>query len=577
MGRDNASMHVSHIVSRRGEKEYHSWLVRRSYRQDGKVKHETIANVSKLPMEAIEALSLALSNKPVIEAGADFEILDAKRLGAVRLLHTLARNEGLVRALDVDSRDRVHPRLALAMIIAQSLKRSSKLAMTRYLATTTLPGDLGINVSGVDDYYETLDWLGRHQKAIESRLIRAHTEAGAMLLYDLSSSYVEGTKCPLAKYGYSRDKKRGKLQIEYGVIATPTGLPLAVRVFPGNMSDLASFRSVTEELKSTYHLTKIVIVGDRGMFSTKNIEHLAEVDPSYLHVSALRSSEIRQLVDGGYIQLGLFDENDLFEITHPDYPGERLIACYNEALGHKRHKERDALLAVATKRLDKVKTSVAAGRLRDPFAIGRRVEKALASTKMAKHIITEIAEGTFDFHLNDETIAAESALDGIYVIRTTLKETQASAVEVVSYYKNLANLERAFRSMKSIDINVRPIRHYLEDRVRAHVFACMLSAHLLHLAKERLSELTFRDEEPPKPSSPVAKKVVSASAKAKAATKVNKDGQEVASFRTLLSELDTLEELTCRVKGCDVTFTKTTTPTPLQRRAFELIGAKLSV
>ncbi len=207
-------MHVSHIVSRRGEKEYHSWLVRRSYRQDGKVKHETIANVSKLPKEAIEALSLALSNKPVIEAGADFEILGSKRHGAVSLLHALAKSEGLVRALDVDTRDRVHPRLALAMIIAQAIKRSSKLAMTKYLLTTTLLEDLGISVSGVDDYYETLDWLGRHQNAIESRLIRAHTKTGSMLLYDLSSSYMEGTKCPLSHYGYSRDKKQGKLQIE---------------------------------------------------------------------------------------------------------------------------------------------------------------------------------------------------------------------------------------------------------------------------------------------------------------------------------------------------------------------------
>jgi len=570
-------MHVSHIVSRRGEKEYHSWLVRRSYRQDGKVKHETIANVSKLPKDAIEALSLVLANKPVIEAGADFEILGSKRLGAVGLLHALAKSEGIVRALDVDSRDRVHPRLALAMIIAQTIKRSSKLAMCKYLPTTTLPEDLAISVTGVDDYYETLDWLRRHQNAIESRLIRDHTKVGSMLLYDLSSSYMEGSKCPLSHYGYSRDKKRGKLQIEYGVVATPEGLPLAVRVFPGNTSDLASFRSVTEELKKTYNLTKIVIVGDRGMFSATNIKHLNELDPSYLYVSALRSVQIRQLVENDYIQLGLFDENNLFELTHPDYPGERLIVCRNTALGHKRYIERNQLLDLATKRLEKVKTSVEVGRLRDPGAIGRRVEKALASTKMGKHIITEIAEGVFDFHLDDDSIKDEAALDGIYVIRTTIPKKEASASDVVGYYKNLANLERAFRSMKSIDINVRPIRHYLENRVRAHVFACMLSAHLLHIAKERLSELTFRDEEPPQPISPVAKKVVSASAKAKTASKVNRNGQEVMSFRTLLGELDTLERTTCRVKGCEVTFTKMTNPTPLQQRAFELIGAKLSV
>ncbi|MGC9156510.1 MAG: IS1634 family transposase, partial [Ferrimicrobium sp.] len=510
-------MHVSHIVSRRGEKEYHSWLIRRSYRENGKVKHETVANISKLPMATIDAIKLTLADKCVIEAGSDFEIVATKKLGATALLLALARQSSLSRALGKDPK---RSSLALAMIIAQALNRSSKLAMTSYLPTTTLPEDLGIEVTDVDRYYETLDWLGANQERIESALIRDHLGEGSMLLYDLSSSYMEGTKCPLAHYGYSRDKKRGKLQIEYGVLATTTGLPLGVRVFPGNTSDLASFRSVVDDLAQTYGLAKIIIVGDRGMFSAANISHLAELDPSYLYVSALRSTQIRSLINDGAIRLGLFDATDLFEITHPDYPGERLMVAKNEALGKRRGLERRALLSVAIKRLDALVVSVEAKRVKSEAAIGRRIESALASTKMAKHIHTEVGPESFRYSVDEASIAAEARLDGIYVVRTTVGPEDASCAEIVSYYKNLANIERTFRSMKSIDIEVRPVRHYLETRVRAHVFLCVLAAHLLHLAKERLAELTFRDEDPPVPVSPVAKKVVSTSAKNKAAKKV---------------------------------------------------------
>ena len=567
-------MHVSHIVSRRGEKEYHSWLIRRSYRENGKVKHETIANISKLPIATIEAIKLTLAKKSVIEAGSDFEIVETKKLGAGALLLALAKQSSLWPALGKDSKE---SSVALAMIIAQAINRSSKLAMTKYLPTTTLPDDLGIDVTGVDNYYETLDRLGANQDSIESYLIKAHLGEGSMLLYDLSSSYMEGTKCPLSHYGYSRDKKRGKLQIEYGVLATTTGLPLGVRVFPGNTSDLASFRSVVDDLKQTHGLTKVIVVGDRGMFSAAYIAHLAQLDSSYLYVSALRSTQIRSLINDGAIQLGLFDETDLFEITHPDYPGERLMVAKNEALGKRRALERRALLGVATKRLDLLVAAVEAKRVKSEAAIGRRIEAALRSTKMAKHIRTEVGPGFFDYLVDEESIAAEAKLDGIYVVRTTVGVDDASCDEIVGYYKNLANIERTFRSMKSIDIEVRPVRHYLENRVRAHVLLCVLAAHLLHLAKERLAELTFRDEDPPLPASPVAKKVVSASAKAKAANKVNANSDSVMSFRSLLGELDTLTRSTCQVTGTKVTFQKTSTPTPTQRRAFELIGAKVPV
>ena len=568
----NASMHVSHVVSRRGEKEYHSYLVRRSYREEGKVKHETVANVSKLPPSAIEALSLALSKKPVVEAGSDFEIISSKRHGASALLYALAKNSHLIDALGKSSKER---NLVTAMIIAQALSPSSKLAAVDYISESTLADELGVGGCDVDDYYSALDWLKDQQSSIESKLIKSHLSSGSMLLYDLSSSYMEGTKCPLSRYGYSRDKKRGKLQIEYGVVTTRAGLPLAVKVFDGNTSDLTSFRSVIEQIKTTHGLKELTLVGDRGMFSTFNIEKLHELDPNYLYITAIRSSQIRSLVETGAIQLGLFDDTDLFEITHPDYPGERLVVCRNSELAKKRHHDRQALLQVATTRLDKLVESVDGGRIKTQDDIGRRIEKALSSTKMSKHIITYVGEGSFSYQIDEDSVRAEAATDGIYVIRTTVPTTGASSAEIVSFYKNLANVEKVFRSLKSIDINVRPVRHYLENRVRAHVFLCMLSAHLLHLAKEKLAPLTFRDTEPPVPMSPVAKKVVSQSAKDKAASKVTEEGEEVTSLRTLFKHLDTMTRNTCRIKDTEVVFEKTTLATPKQRRAYELIGAKI--
>ena len=565
-------MHVSHIVSRRGEKEYHSYLVRRSYREGGKVKHETVANVSKLPLEALEALSLTLAKKTVIEAGSDFEIISSKRHGASALLYALAKSSGLTDALGKNSKEK---NLVLAMIISQALAPSSKLASVRYLSNSTLADELGVSDCDVNDYYSALDWLLERQNQIESSLIKSHLATGSMLLYDLSSSYMEGTKCPLAHYGYSRDKKKNKLQIEYGVIATKEGLPLGVKVFNGNTSDLASLRSVIEDIKTTHKLDKLIVIGDRGMFSATNIDKLHQVDPDYLYISALRSQQIRSLVESDAIQLGLFDDTDLFEISHPDYPGERLIACKNEELAKKRHQTRQALLEVAKTRLDKLQVAVSAGRIKTEAAIGRKIEAALRSTKMNKHIITTVGPGSFDYQIEEDSVSAEAATDGIYVIRTTVPDSEANQAQVVEFYKNLANVEKVFRSLKSIDINVRPVRHFLENRVRAHVFLCVLSAHLLHFAKEKLAPLTFRDTERPIPTSPVAKKVVSDSAKAKAAAKVNENGEAVTSLRTLFQELDTLTRNTCRIKETEVIFEKTTLATVRQRKAFELIGAKM--
>ena len=565
-------MHVSHVVSRRGEKEYHSYLVRRSYREGGKVKHETVANVSKLPPAAIQALTLALSKKTVIEAGSDFEIISSKRHGASALLYALAKSSGLTDALGKNSKEK---NLVLAMIISQALAPSSKLASVRYLSNSTLADELGVSDCDVNDYYSALDWLLERQNQIESSLIKSHLATGSMLLYDLSSSYMEGTKCPLAHYGYSRDKKKNKLQIEYGVIATKEGLPLGVKVFNGNTSDLASLRSVIEDIKTTHKLDKLIVIGDRGMFSATNIDKLHQVDPDYLYISALRSQQIRSLVESDAIQLGLFDDTDLFEISHPDYPGERLIACKNEELAKKRHQTRQALLEVAKTRLDKLQVAVSAGRIKTEAAIGRKIEAALRSTKMNKHIITTVGPGSFDYQIDEDSVSAEAATEGIYVIRTTVPDSEANQAQVVEFYKNLANVEKVFRSLKSIDINVRPVRHFLENRVRAHVFLCVLSAHLLHFAKEKLAPLTFRDTERPIPTSPVAKKVVSDSAKAKAAAKVNENGEAVTSLRTLFQELDTLTRNTCRIKETEVIFEKTTLATVRQRKAFELIGAKM--
>ena len=569
---DADAMQVSHIVSRRGEKEYHSYLIRRSYRENGKVKHETLANISKLPLSAIEALKLVLAKKPVIEAGSDFSVTSSLRHGSVALVHALAKDIGLIEDLGPRCKERD---LIVAMIIAQGVSPSSKLSYVKYLSETTLSQDLDLGNYDVDDFYAALDYLFDNQVAIEKRLVKKHISNGSMLLYDLSFSYMEGTKCSLSRFGYSRDKKRGKLQIEYGVLATKEGLPLAVRVFDGNTSDLASFRSVIDEIKNTHCLERVVIVGDRGMTSAANIEKLHQVDPSYLYVSALRSPQIKALVNQGSIQLGLFDSVDLVEITHPDYLGERLVVCKNHELAKKRHYDRLALLEVAMTRLGALAASVDKGRIKDPAEIGQRINKAIGSTKMAKHIITTVEPGSLSFCLDEGSIEAEAATDGLYVIRTTVDAKDLSSAEVVGAYKNLANVERAFRSLKTIDVNVRPVRHYLEKRVRAHIFLCMLSAHLIFVAKERLALMTFRDTEPPTHGNPVVKKQVSPSAMEKASTKKDTDDNEVMSFRDVLRSLDTLMRNECTVTGTQVTFKKITVPNAIQARAFELIGAKI--
>ncbi len=567
----NTSLHVSHVVSRRGEKEYHSYLVRRSYREGGKVKRDGSKRLKASPA-AIQARTLALSGKTVIEAGSDFGIISHKRHGASALLHALAKSSGLLDVLGKNSKEK---NLVLAMIISQALSPSSKLTSVNYLSSSTLADDLGISDCDVNDYYSALDWLLDKQTQIESSLIKSHLSTGSMLFYDLSSIYMEGTKCPLSHYGYSRDKKRNKLQIEYGVITTKEGLPLGVKVFNGNTSDLASFRSVIEDIKTTHKIDKLIVVGDRGMFSTTNIAKLHEVDPSYLYVSAIRSQQIRALVESDAIQLGLLDDTDLFEITHSDYQGERLIVCKNQKLAQKRHQTRQELLEVAKARLDKLKVAVSTGKVKTEVAIGRRIEAALSSTKMNKHIITTVGPGFFEYQIDEDSVSAEAATDGIYVIRTTVPDKEANSAQVVEFYKNLANVERVFRSLKNIDINVRPVRHYLEGRVKAHVFLCVLSAHLLHFAKEKMAPLTFRDTERPIPTSPVTKKVVSDSTKNKGATKTNKYGEAVSSLRTLFLELDTLARSTCRIRDTEVTLEKTTSPTERQRRAFELIGTKI--
>ena len=508
-----------------------------------------------------------------MQAGSEFEITRSLRHGSVSLLRSFADSTGLIDALGPKGPKRD---LILALIIAQSLKPSSKLAHVNYLSSTTLPSDLNLGNFDADDCYEALDHLLLQQSIIESRLVSAHIGEGSMLLYYLSSSYMEGTKCPLALYGYSRDKKRHKLQIEYGVLATKEGLPLAVKVFPGNTSDLALASEIVEDLKSTHNLNKVIIVGDRGMFSKANIDKVHKVDPDYLYISALRSTQIRLLVEQGSIQLGLFDEVDLVEISsHPDYAGERLVVCNNDELRRRRSHERSSLLEVASAKLDKLKASVTAGRIKDPAIIGRMIESALSSTKMSKHIKVDVAAGSFDYSIDPESVAKEAASDGIYVIRTTVDEKELDSAGVVEAYKNLANIERAFRSLKTIDVNVRPVRHYLEGRVRSHVLLCTLSAHLMHHVRSRLAPLTFRDTEVPTHESPVAKKHVSATAKAKIAYKVNQDGTPITSLRALFEGLETLTRNTCLIPGTDVTFTKTSIPTDIQRQAFELIGAKI--
>lgn len=562
-------MHVARVVRKYKDREYVSHLLRRSYRQDGKIRHETLGNISSLPPETIELIKGSLQGTSYLPASDAISTLRSLHHGDVAAVWAMADKLGFKKLLGPACKERD---LALALVCSQVVEPASKATYATWWEDTTLGVDLGIAGVHTDEAYAAMDWLYGQKEAIEKSLVRRHLKDGSLVCYDLSSSYLEGSHCELAAFGHSRDGKRGKRQIEYGVVATTEGLPCAIEVFPGNTSDPKSFTRIVEVVRDRFKLNKLCFVGDRGMITSARVDALRGIG-GLDWVTALRSTEIKALVRDSAIQQSLFDEQNLCEIAHPDYVGERLVACKNPFLAAERARKRAELLVATEAELDKVRVAVEAGRLRDAGKIGLRAGRVVNRHKMAKHFTLEIEDGHFAFSRKEEAIAAEAALDGIYVIRTSLAGEAMSAPEVVATYKSLANLERnCFRHMKSVDLEIRPVRHYLADRVRTHAFICMLGAHLTWHLRRAWAELTFTDEDPPERLDPVAPAKRSAHASAKAAWRMKPDGTRLRSFQGLLDHLASLTRNTHRVAGSDACFDQLTEATPVQRRAFELLG-----
>ena len=580
MTRQSGAVHVARVVRKYNTKdgesrESVSHLLRRSYRQAGKIHHETLGNVSALPEPALDALRASLAGETLVVAGKGLELTRALPHGHLAAVATMAKTLGIPDLLGPPGVERD---IAYALVLARVVHPRPKLATTKWWADTTLAVDLGLEGIGTDEVYAAMDWLGDRQAGIESALAHRHLGKVAnpmgLAYFDLSSSWVEGTKNELAARGYSRDKKRGVAQIEYGLLTDKDGRPVAIEVFPGNTADPSAFISIVETVRTRFGLDRLVMVGDRGMITSARIRALR--DTTHLGwLTCLRAPQIAALArDDGPLQLGLFDQADLCEFSHPDYPGERLIACRNPLLAEERTRKRAELLAATEDAVAKVITAVEAGRLAGADKIGLKAGKVMNRWKMAKHFEVAITDTTIAITRRQAAIDAEEALDGIYVLRTTITDDQLDAGGVVDAYKDLAKVERDFRHIKVDDIDLRPIHHRLEARVRSHVFICMLAAYLVWHLREALAPLTFTDEAPPKRDNPVAPAVRSPEAKAKAAHKRNGAGDDVRSFRALLDHLATLTRNTMAITTeSTTTFELLATPTPTQRRAFELLGA----
>jgi hypothetical protein len=555
------------------DKVYETVLLRRSYREGGKVKTETLANLSHLPPEAIAAVRASLAGETLVAASEAFEVERSLPHGHVAAVWAMAHQLGLAKVLGPACPERD---LALALVVARACRPASKLATTRWWQTTTLAEDLGVAEATTDDVYGAMDWLLARQGAIEATLARRHLRPGGRVLYDLSSSWVEGSHCPLAKRGYSRDAKAGKAQVEYGLTCDPEGRPIAVEVFAGNTADPTAFISAAQAVRERFGLSDVVMVGDRGMITSARIEALKAVG-GLGWLTALRAPAIAALASSGALQMSLFDEVNFAEITHPDYPGERLVACRNPALAAERARKRSELLAATEADLGAVKAAVEREHrpLRGKDKIALRVGRVLNKHKMAKHFELEITEDSFNFSRKADQVFAEAALDGIYVVRASAPHTEGlSAAELVGAYKDLKFNEAGFRSLKAIDLDLRPIYHYSEGRVRAHVLICMLALYLVWHLRRAWAPLCFTDEAPPSRTDPVAPALRSPEALSKVSRKRSLDGQPLHSFATLLDELASLTRNTVVFTG-GAKVAKLSTPTPLQRRAFELLGSPI--
>jgi transposase len=563
-------MHVATIRRRHGDRVYASHLIRRSIRDGKRVRHETIANVSKLPPAALDALRRALAGETLVAAEEAFAVERSLPHGHVAAVLGAARRLELARLIDrAPSRERS---LVVAMICQRLLEPGSKLACARALGRSTLGDELGVAGASEDELYAALDWLADRQPAIERRLARRHLEAGELALYDLSSSYFEGRTCPLAALGYSRDGRRGTLQIVYGLLTDRAGRPVAIEVFDGATHDHQTVPAQLAKLKTRFGLSELVLVADRGMVTRANLEAIRNSD-GIEWITALKAPQVKRLARTGAVQPSLFDEQNLAEIASDDYPGERLVVCRNPLVAAERARKRDALLEATEADLEPIRQRVAAGRLTDAAAIGLAVGEVIKRHRVKKHFAVDIADGHFAFARKSERIAEETALDGIYVLRTTVAAERLDAPDVARAYKQLKEVERDFRVLKGPELEIRPIHHRLEHRVRAHVFLCMLALYLEWHLRDAWRELTFHDEHPPERPDPVAKAIRSPAAQRKASTKTTSTGDPARTIRELLAELATQTRNTIRVADSPATFTKLTRPTPLQTRALELADA----
>ena len=582
-----SAMHVARnqrtYLAKSGEQRvYESVLVRRTYRDGGKVRHETLANLSALPAEAVSAIEATLKGERLVPAGQAVTITASAPHGHVAAVHAMAAKLGLPALLGPAGRQRD---LALALIISRVVQPASKLSTLTWWADTTLGADLGVAGASTDDIYAAMDWLEHRQDAIEAELARRHLgpepNPSKMALFDLSSSWMEGSHCPLAARGYSRDGKKGKLQIEYGLLTDPEGRPVAVRVLPGSTGDPGAFAAIVDVVRNKFGLAQMVMAGDRGMITSARIQAMNQLEDgtqrpdAYGWITALRAPAIRKLMAGdGPLQLSLFDEQDLAEITSEDFPGERLVACRNPVLAADRARTRNELLAATEKLLAPIIARVAAG-LTGAGPIGVEVGKVISRYKAAKHFAVTITGTTLTIERRQDQIDAEAALDGFHVLRTPVPAGELDTPAVVAAYKNLKYVERDFRHIKSDDLDLRPVFHRLEERVRAHVLICMLACYLTWHLRRTWAPLTFTDQDPPQQDNPVTPARRSPAAQAKASGQHDPAGQPYRSFRALLDHLATLTRNQVRYTGTPVTIPMLTEPTSTQRQAFELIGTAI--
>jgi hypothetical protein len=561
-------------------KDYSSAYLRRTYREAGTVKNETVANISALPDHVIDLIDAGLKGQQLVPAGQAVTITRSLPHGHVAAVHAMAARLGLPALLGPAGRQRD---LALALVISRVVAPASKLSTLTWWADTTLGADLGVADASTDDIYAAMDWLVHRQDDIEAGLARRHLapepNPARMALFDLSSSWLEGSQCPLAARGYSRDGKKGRLQIEYGLLTDPAGRPVAVRVFPGNTGDPVAFTEIVRVVRDKFGLAKMVMVGDRGMITSARIAALnkagdgtARPDP-YGWITALRAPAIKKLMaEDGPLQLSLFDQQDLAEITSDEFPGERLVACRNPVLAADRARKREDLLAATETLLAPLTARVAAGRLHGAAAIGVEVGKVISKHKTAKHFTVTITDDSLAVARRQDQIDAEAALDGFYVLRTPVPAGELDAPGVVTAYKNLKYVERDFRHIKSDDLDLRPVFHRLDERVKAHVLICMLACYLTWHLRRAWAPLTFTDETPPEQANPVAPARRPARAQAKASGQRDPAGQPYYSFRGLLEHQATLTRNQVRFAGANATVPMLAELTSTQREAFHLIG-----